>query len=197
MSEITIHFVRHGEVHNPGAVFYARLPRFRLSERGHAEAAAAAQYLAARPLVAVYHSPMLRARQTASHISKAHPGATMHQSRFLNEVHTPFQGYTHAQMEAMHWDMYSNIAPEYERPPDILRRIQSFCDRAARTYPGTEVAAVTHGDVVVFAQLWARGLPPTQEHRMSIRPYPATASVTTLHLNARGGPERWSFAQTW
>ncbi len=193
MSTLTIHFIRHGEVHNPDGIFYARLPRFRLSETGHAQAEAAAQHLAARPLRAIYHSPMLRARQTAAHIATPHPDAPMHQTRYLNEVYTPYQGHTHAQMESIGWDMYRDIGPEYETPDDLHARIQAFCRRAARRYAGGEVAAVTHGDMVVFAQLWARGMAPTQANRMSIRPYPATASVTRVSLGEDGAPIDFAF----
>ena len=34
MQATTIHFVRHGEVHNPDHILYERLPGFHLSDRG-------------------------------------------------------------------------------------------------------------------------------------------------------------------
>ncbi len=45
MPATRLHFVRHGEVHNPRGVLYGRLPEFGLSERGHQMAAAAAKSL--------------------------------------------------------------------------------------------------------------------------------------------------------
>ena len=63
--------MRHGEVHNPRAIFYGRMPRFRLSEAGRRQAEAAADYLAGAPLAAIYTSPLLRARQTAAIIQRA------------------------------------------------------------------------------------------------------------------------------
>ena len=53
---LVVHFVRHGEVHNPHKVFYGRLPGFHLSVTGFAEAAAAGAALAAaRAQVAAEH----------------------------------------------------------------------------------------------------------------------------------------------
>ena len=60
-----ISLIRHGLVHNPAEVYYGRLPGFGLAELGRAQAAAAGDYLAGAGIVAVYHSPMLRAFQTA------------------------------------------------------------------------------------------------------------------------------------
>ena len=71
VEELQLHFVRHGQVHNPRAVFYGRLPRFRLSDAGRAEAQCAGEHLAmsAPPLTALLCSPMLRARQTAAAVA--------------------------------------------------------------------------------------------------------------------------------
>ena len=75
MSEITqVSFVRHGNVHNPKKILYGRLPRFRLSSRGEADAKKASNYLKNVSLDAVYASPLLRTKQTAQIILQNHPG---------------------------------------------------------------------------------------------------------------------------
>lgn len=175
----TLHLLRHGEVHNPAQIFYARLPRFRLSERGRQQAQAAADYLASQPLSAVYSSPLLRARQTAQLVAAPH-GLKVKHSAHLLEILTSYQGQPHHVMDAMNWDMYRDIQPPYESPSDLIARLKLFFGEVLRRHRGQTLAAVTHGDIVVFAQLWARGLALTQENRMSIRPYPATASISTL-----------------
>jgi broad specificity phosphatase PhoE len=43
---VTVHLLRHGEVHNPDGVLYGRLPGFRLSDLGERQAQAAAEWLA-------------------------------------------------------------------------------------------------------------------------------------------------------
>ena len=61
----TVWLARHGEAHNPSELLYGRLPRVRLSPEGRRQAQALADFLAPRPLAAIYSSPMLRARRTA------------------------------------------------------------------------------------------------------------------------------------
>jgi broad specificity phosphatase PhoE len=64
-----LHLVRHGEVHNPAAVVYERLPDFRLSERGRAMAARTAEWLADKPVSRLIASPLLRTQQSAAPIA--------------------------------------------------------------------------------------------------------------------------------
>lgn len=174
-----IHFVRHGAVQNPDEIMYGRIPRFRLNKQGLLESKATAQYLKDENVTAIYHSPLLRARQTARYIAQLH-SVQPRSSALLNEINTPHEGKTYAQLEAIDWDIYSDIPSGYETAEDILRRIKNFCTRILRTYSGKTVVAVTHGDIVLFAQLYARDLPLTHENRRKISPYPATGSVTTL-----------------
>lgn len=57
--------VRHGETPTTGTVLPGRAPGLHLSERGRAQADAAAERLAGLPVDAVYSSPLERARETA------------------------------------------------------------------------------------------------------------------------------------
>jgi broad specificity phosphatase PhoE len=68
-----LHLVRHGEVFNPEAVLYGRLPGFKLSERGAAMALLASAELlgAGRPVRRLISSPLERARESAKPISEA------------------------------------------------------------------------------------------------------------------------------
>lgn len=67
-----IHVVRHGEVHNPEAILYGRLPGYSLSELGRQMAQAAADHLADRDITYVVSSPLERAQETAAPIAQAH-----------------------------------------------------------------------------------------------------------------------------
>ncbi|HWH30457.1 MAG TPA: histidine phosphatase family protein, partial [Mycobacteriales bacterium] len=60
----TVHFLRHGEVHNPDLVLYGRLPGFRLSEDGLQMAKDAADALKDRDVVHLVSSPLQRAQET-------------------------------------------------------------------------------------------------------------------------------------
>ena len=68
---VTVHLLRHGEVYNPDRVLYGRLPGYRLSDLGVAQAKLAAEYLAARPVGYLVSSPLERAQQTAAPIAAA------------------------------------------------------------------------------------------------------------------------------
>lgn len=186
----TIYFVRHGEVHNPDSVLYARLPGFRLSERGREQAQAAGAALRAAPLAALFSSPQQRAQETAALIAAARGGFPVRTAPLLDEIDTPHQGRPLAEMEASGWDLYQGIAAHYERPADILRRTQAFAAQVCADYAGQEVAAVTHGDIVTFMILWAGGIavdgasPPDRASlllRLGLPEiYPATASISTF-----------------
>ena len=68
---MTVYLARHGEVDNPDRVVYADMPGFGLSDRGRAEAAAAAEHLARMGAEAIYASPLQRAQETAAIIGAA------------------------------------------------------------------------------------------------------------------------------
>ena len=73
MAEQTrVHVMRHGEVHNPDGILYGRLPGFHLSDKGKAQAAAVADALAGRDIVAAIASPLQRAQETAAFIAAKH-----------------------------------------------------------------------------------------------------------------------------
>lgn len=181
-----IHLVRHGETDNPDRILYLRMPGIALSTEGHRQARCVARMLRHQPISAVISSPIPRAVQTADYIAFAH-GLTLDCSALLNEIHSPYQGYAMETIEQMQWDLYSSLAPEYEQWGDILGRVQRFCRETCAAHPGQHVAAVTHGDIVVTATLWARGLPLTLAARESIA-YPGPASITTLTFGRGDGP---------
>jgi broad specificity phosphatase PhoE len=189
-SSTTIHLVRHGDVHNPDSVLYARLPGFRLSDRGREQARAAGEALRTAPLAALFSSPQQRAQETAALIAAARGGFAVQTAPLLDEIHTPHEGRPLAEMEAGGWDLYSGIDAVYERPADILRRTTAFISQVRAAYAGQEVAAVTHGDVVTFMILWAKGVPvdgasPPDRANLLLQLglpeiYPATASISTF-----------------
>ena len=65
-----VHLLRHGEVENPRGIIYGRLPDFHLSEDGRMMAKAAADFLAERDVVAIFTSPLDRARETAEPVAE-------------------------------------------------------------------------------------------------------------------------------
>jgi broad specificity phosphatase PhoE len=181
----TVYLVRHGHVHNPQEIIYGRLPRFRLSERGVGEARAAGQMMSAMNLHAAYSSPLLRARQTAGEILAFHPQLKLRHSALLNEVFTVFEGQPSVVGDQRRDDYYTGVGPPYEQPADIVQRVLKFFETVRRRYDGQNVMAVTHGDVVIFTMLWARGLALSPDnkanlHALGFNGYPATGSITAF-----------------
>jgi probable phosphoglycerate mutase len=195
-----ISLVRHGLVENPGQVYYGRLQGFGLAEKGRAQVATAGRFLAHEGVTAIYHSPMLRARQTAEILrAQLAVPVPLIASDLLNEIHSPYDGRPVAEMERINWNFYHNLAPPYEQPVDILARILTFFECACREHPSGHVVGVTHGDPIAFAILWAFSLPVASEGRHNLttcgvpQSYPAPASISTFTFNDNGGPEAIDF----
>ncbi|MBT8339044.1 MAG: histidine phosphatase family protein [Desulfatitalea sp.] len=205
MAPTRVYMVRHGEVHNPRRILYGRLPRFRLSDNGRRQAAETARYFSDKPIEAVFSSPMLRARQTALAILKFHPGLKLHISRRINEVNTACEGMPSVQIDRRDGDIYTGQDACYEQPDDLFRRTAAFLLMARLNHPGGQVVAVTHGDVVTFSVLWAKGWPLIPKNKTRLRQagfptgYPAHASVTTLIFQTADDDERpeVDYVQPW
>lgn len=181
----TIYFIRHGEVHNPRGIYYGRLPRFRLSQRGREQAAQAAAFLMHKPLDVIYTSPMLRARQTAALLRAGRP-VPLRVSRLLNEVRSPYDGQLWKVLEDRHYDVYTGSPVEYEQAADVLARMLAFIRRARRQWDGGAVAAVSHGSPLAVLLDWARGVDePRSTHRI-----PGNAAVCTLVFHSADPDER-------
>jgi broad specificity phosphatase PhoE len=61
----------------------------------------------------------------------------------------------------------------------------AFFENARRRHAGENVLAVTHGDIIIFTILWARGLALSAEnkvnpHAFGFKGYPATGSLTAF-----------------
>src|SRR5439155_14638504 len=84
-------FVRHGHVHNPGDIIYGRMPRMRLSPRGHEDMERTAHILAREPVAAVFTSPLLRAREYTARVTRLLPGTPVYRTVCLVEVRTSGQ----------------------------------------------------------------------------------------------------------
>jgi broad specificity phosphatase PhoE len=184
MTPTYITFVRHGHVHNPQAVYYGRLPGFHLSQEGRRQAAATASVLQDQPIAAMFSSPQRRTRETAQILLQHHPDLSMQIHEKLNEVHTPFDGRPIKELEERGWDAYTGASASYEQPQDVLTRARQFIAEVRQIHMGQHVVAVTHGDLIAFLILWAKGLAAIPQHKSEIRKlgiadgYPAPASIS-------------------
>jgi broad specificity phosphatase PhoE len=180
-----IYLIRHGEVHNPQRILYGRLPRFRLTDTGRRQARMAGRYLEGG-VDALFSSPMLRARQTAREIQQYVQRSRIRISTLINEVCTAYQGRPGAEVDARNGDVYTDAPACFEQPHDIVDRTRRFIRRVRRQHPGGRIAAVTHGDVITFMVLWARGMGLSARNKTRLlkagfpASYPAHASITSL-----------------
>jgi broad specificity phosphatase PhoE len=196
---LTIFLVRHGQVFNPENILYGRMPGYHLSELGREQAAAAGKYLSGESLDAIYSSPMERAQETAGLIIAAQKRPlTLQIDERLNEVHTPFDGYSHPDLEKIQHDIYTGTADEFEKPHDIRRRLLAFIADARQRHPSGKIAIVSHGDIVVSMFMYTHYQHENDIGRHRTDPdstrlfqlglpeyYPALASVSTLTFSTQ------------
>ena len=152
MNKTTIIFLRHGEVHNKKQILYARLPGFKLSKNGIVQIQDATRQLISEDISHIYTSPMLRARQTASIISrrlKIKPQT----SKFLNEVKLLFSGMLLSEYKKnIQPRLYDDefIKKGQERVGEISHRMLKFVDMICKKHPSQTILAVSHGDPITI-----------------------------------------------
>ena len=151
MAEQTrVHVMRHGEVHNPSGVLYGRLPGFRLSDKGRAQAAAVADALADRDIVAVIASPLQRAQETAAPIAAEH-GLPVDTDPDLIESANFFEGRRVGPGDGawrdprVWWQLRNPFTPSWGEPyAEIAARMTTAVDKARARGAGHEVVCVSH-----------------------------------------------------
>jgi broad specificity phosphatase PhoE len=92
-------------------------------------------------------------------------------------------------------DYYTGVGPPFEQPADIVGRVLAFFENTRRRHAGVNVLAVTHGDIILFTTLWARGLALTPQNKADLNAlgfngYPATGSLTAFTFRTDSPNER-------
>ena len=161
-----VHLVRHGQtIMNTQVRFRGRL-EVPLNEVGRAEAREAARSLVGSGLVAVYTSPLGRAREVAEAIAvKNGVGAVRAQPDLVNLDYGAWEGLTKeesAQVDPEAWDAYvgdpeAAVCPEGEAVSAAADRVVEALRAIAREHPGQSVAAVSHGVMLRLAVLRVAG----------------------------------------
>ncbi len=168
------------------------MPGYKLSEAGKVQARAAGNWLADKAIQAVYCSPMQRAQETAAIVAEQLAGLRPTNDERISEVYTPYEGRPTAELAQMGWDLYTGNQPPYETPQVVLERVLDFLDSVRRNHRDQAVAAVGHGDILVFPWLHAQGEVPEALMKDRLRDYglpvdyPATASI--MRFDIAGDP---------
>ncbi|KAA1252087.1 histidine phosphatase family protein [Mycobacterium simiae] len=181
--ETRVHVVRHGEVHNPSGILYGRLPGFSLSEAGRVQAAAVADFLADRDVVAVIASPLQRAQETAAPIAARHD-LTVDTDPELIESANYFEGRRISPGDGawrdprVWWQLRNPFTPSWGEPYlQIAQRMTTAVDKARARASGREVVCVSHQLPVWTLRLHLTGRRLWHDPR---RRSCALASVTSL-----------------
>jgi broad specificity phosphatase PhoE len=194
----TVHLVRHGEVYNPTKVLYGRLPGFRLSETGLAQAEVVAKFLTGRDIVKVISSPLERAQQTAAPLAKEYgleveidPRIIESSNYFEGGVVEPGLGILR---HPQHWHALRNpFRPSWGEPYKIVAaRVMAAVRDARDAVSGHEVVLVSHQLPVFVTRRAAEGRP--MWHRPDRRQC-ALASVTSLVYDTTPGGERLAYVR--
>ena len=151
MSDTTIvHLLRHGEVDNPAGIIYGRLPGYHLSANGRLMAAAAADYFAERPVVALFSSPLERAQETARPVAERLGLPVVTDDRLI-ESSNHFEGLKFGVGDGSlrrpsHWVYLTNpFRPSWGEPyRDVTARMAAAMETAREAAAGREAVCVTH-----------------------------------------------------
>jgi broad specificity phosphatase PhoE len=159
-----LHFVRHGEVHNPDRILYGRLEGFGLSERGVVMAERAASALATRPIAKIFSSPLQRALESAQPLS-ARVGVPIETDERLNEGINSFQGTRltlgRILSEPATWASFRNPwKPSWGEPyREISARMMAMAEHAWNSVDEGEVVLVSHQVAIWTLHRTIAGIP--------------------------------------
>lgn len=184
----TFHLLRHGEHSVQGKICAGRMPGIVLSERGMAEAEAAAQRLAGAGIAAIYASPLERAQETAGIVGRrlSLPVGVLDD---LSEL--DFGEWTGLTFDEVRkdprwpdWAAHRSLSciPGGETMRAVQRRVVEALMEMRAAHPDDGVVVVSHGDVIRAALVFALGMPLDFYARIEV----ATASLSTVRIDTGG-----------
>jgi len=161
MTEIIL--VRHGETDwNVEEVFRGRID-IELNETGIKQAELLADYLRSLSMVAIYSSPLQRAKKTAEAVARYHSCGVQIAPGLIDFDYGKWQGLSHQEVKSRYKALYAEWIrnPHQVRMPagesldDVRRRAVNVVDSIVARYEGT-VVLVSHrvvNKVVICALL--------------------------------------------
>lgn len=144
--------------------------------------------LAGLPLTAVYTSPLLRCRQTASAVATPHRLTPLVRYHLSDTDYGDWSGRTIAAVRRTAlWRLVREapsrvVFPQGEGLAAVQARAVAACDSVAATHPEATVALVTHSDVIATALAHYLGMPLDFFPRLA----PDAPSASVLDLASDG-----------
>ena|SRR5215469_13204340 len=182
------YLLRHGEHNVQGRICAGRMPGVVLSERGRAEAEAAARRLTEADIAAIYASPMERTRETGEIVGR-HLSLPVNIHEDLAEL--DFGEWTGLTFDEVRkdprwplWAQHRSLSciPGGETMRAVQRRVVEAIMEMREAHPDGHVVVVSHGDVIRAALVFALGMPLDLYSRIEI----ATASLSTMRIDHNG-----------
>jgi len=181
--------VRHGLTATTGVKLPGRARGLHLSDEGRRQAEAAAARIATLArVVAIYSSPLERARETAQIIAKARNMAVRIERGLLELDIGKWTGMalkdagSKPEWKAVQQHPSGFRFPDGESFTDMQARITGAIARIVARHPGKVLVAVSHADPIKAATAHALGTPLDLFQRIMI----GTASITALAYSASG-----------
>lgn len=195
-----LYLIRHGEAYSNVEPVIGGMKGDRgLTERGIAQAAALGQRLATGEIEAdvLYASTLLRASQTAEHVSEAlklpitwdnelhelRPGLA--DGMNVNDARERFET-----MKRFWTDPFALLAPEGESWASFQLRVSAALEHIIQRHTGQRIVAVAHGGVIEVSFLYMLGLGPQARTRVAFH-VRNTAITHWRHSETTGGREEW------
>jgi len=145
-----VHFLRHGQVHNPEGILYGRIPGYSLSGLGVAMAERVADWAATRDIQAIHSSPLTRAQETAAPIA-ARLGLNITIDERLIEASNVFEGERFSVGDGVlrqpsAWrHLWNPFKPSWGEPySQQVIRMLGAAEAARRAASGHEAICVSH-----------------------------------------------------
>ena len=182
----TVLLVRHGQTPTTGSVLPGREPGLHLSDRGRAQAERVATRLTelASAPVAIYSSPLERARETAAPIARALGLRTRSERGLLECDFGAWTGQSLSRLRRTREWRAVQHAPSTFTFPDgesfaaMQRRIWQTIERLVEAHRGDSIVLVSHADPIKAAVTFAQGVPLDLFQRTMV----STCSVSAIAL---------------
>lgn len=199
---VTVHAMRHGEVHNPQRIVYGRLPNYHLSDKGQQMVRLGAEQFASwqkdgANLVYLVASPLTRTQESAAPITEL-TGLKVNLDERVIEADNYFEGL-HVDAKELarhprHWKRLVNpLRPSWGEPYRQVaeRMAAAIRDAGQKAYElggqGAEAIVVSHQMPIWMARLSAEGksLPHDPRSRQC-----NLASITSFEFDDVYAPQR-------
>lgn len=186
----TVLLVRHGTTPTTGKILPGQAPGLHLSATGRAQAERVASAIASlepKP-VAVYSSPLERARETAAPIARS-LGLRVRSERGLLDLDIgDWTGMSLKRaVRRREWGAVQRWPAGFSFPggesfADLVARSTEAVGRLVRAHPGKTIVAVTHADPIRVLVATAAGVPLDLFQRFLV----TTCSVSAVRYGAEG-----------